>query len=90
MQVDGRGVELAAARQHGRRPHGVVQHGGENAALDEAGRIAELRLAVEADAQPAALGVMRHQVPAEQSRAGRHGDAVEDGLGHGGRLALAC
>ena len=55
-QADGRRVDLALGHHEHRRTHGVVEHRREDAALDEAGGIAEIRLAVEAESEPAFRG----------------------------------
>ena len=70
---DGRGVEFSFGHDEHRRTHGVVEHRREDAALDEAGRIAELGLAVEADPDPAFPGPRIEQMPAEQLRGWRRG-----------------
>jgi hypothetical protein len=63
---DGRRVEFSVGHGEHRRPHGVVEHRRENAALHETGRVAEIPLAVEADPDPALLRPRVEHVPAEQ------------------------
>ena len=87
---DGRGVEFSLGHDEHRRTHGVVEHRREDAALDEAGRVAELALAVEADPDPAVLAGARR---ADASRAAlRMGGAVmmvECGRDHGSLRSAA-
>ncbi len=80
---DGRRVEFSVRHGEHRRPHGVVEHRRENAALHEAGRVAEIPLAVEADPDPALLRPRVEHVPAEQPGRRRRGDIVESGADHG-------
>ena len=79
---DGRGVEFSLGHGEHRRTHGVVEHRREDAALDEAGRIAEVALAVKADPDPAVLRAGIEQVPAKQFCAGRRCKVVECGHDH--------
>ena len=81
---DGRGVEFSLGHGEHRRAHGVVEHRREDAALDEAGRVAEVALAVKADPDPAVLRAGIEQVPAEQCCAWRRGEIVECGRDHAG------
>jgi hypothetical protein len=64
----------------------------EDAALDEAGRVAELSSAVETDPYPPLLRPRIEQMPAEQSGRWWGFETIEGGGGHGGspfRSALA-
>jgi hypothetical protein len=81
MQIDGGGAERAVALNQHRRTHGVIQHGGQEAALDKTCRIAELGLRLEADLHPANLGFGVNQPPSQEARARWHGGI------HRGRLA---
>ena len=87
---DGRGVEPAIGHDEHRRPHGVVEHRGENAALDEAGRVAEILPAVEADPDPAVPRPRIEQMPAEQFGRRRGGEMVEGGCDHGNLREVPC
>jgi hypothetical protein len=64
---DGRRVELSVRHGEHRRPHGVVEHRRENAALHETGRVAKIPFAVEPDPDPAILRPRVEKMPAEQS-----------------------
>jgi hypothetical protein len=65
MQV-GRGRELARTqRRHQRRPEGVVQHGREEPALDDANEVHELFRGHEGHLDGACVGVDGQQLPTE-------------------------
>ena len=68
--LDGRRVERAFGVGEDRRSHGVVEHGGQEAALDDAGGVAELRSAFEPDPDPAVQGPGVEDPPAKELGAG--------------------
>ena len=80
---DGRRVEFSVRHGEHRRPHGVVEHRRENAALHETGRVAKISFAVEPDPDPALLRPRVEKVPAEQFGRWRRGKGVESGADHG-------
>lgn len=80
VEIDGRRELAGVERRHQRRPHGVVQHGGKEAALNVADRIQEFRLALEINFDGAAFGIDGAEREAQRSRAGRRRQAAIDHL----------
>src|SRR5271170_7082034 len=82
IHADRRCIKPAVRLHEHSWPHRVVEHRRQDASLNQPGWVDELRLAVEANANPAFFRPGVENSPTQELRARRRGKAVESGRDH--------